>query len=99
MTRFAGPGYGARSDGSAAPNPSRRLGYLDWARGLAVLAMIETHGVNAWTVADDRDTPLFGASRVVGGFSPPLSLFASRLAASPVAETGTSQGASVGGGR
>jgi uncharacterized membrane protein len=93
MTGFAGPGY---VDGSGGPNPSRRLGYLDWARGLAVLAMIETHGFNAWTVADDRDTPLFGVSRVVGGFSAPLFLFVSGLAAALVAEKARSKGSSSG---
>jgi uncharacterized membrane protein len=51
-----------------------RRAYVDWARGLAVLIMIEAHAVDAWTRAADRSSPLFGYLLVLGGFAAPLFL-------------------------
>jgi uncharacterized membrane protein len=87
MTAFAGFGYAWPVTGSL-PLPERpsRLGYLDWARGLAVLLMIHTHGLFAWTAPDDRDTRLFGVTRLAGGFPAALFLFLAGLSAALVAE-------------
>jgi uncharacterized membrane protein len=52
-----------------------RRGYLDWLRGLAVLVMIEAHVLDSWTRLDHRDSGLFGASMILGGFGAPLFLF------------------------
>ena len=52
-----------------------RRGYLDWLRGLAVLVMIEAHLLDSWTRLDERASPLFAASMIVGGFGAPLFLF------------------------
>src|SRR3954470_9569592 len=51
-----------------------RLAYIDWARGLAVLLMIEAHTVDAWTRFDARYTPGFRNATVLGGFAAPLFL-------------------------
>jgi uncharacterized membrane protein len=53
----------------------RRYGYVDWARGLAVLIMIEAHVVDAWTRAADRQSTGFGYAMMLGGFAAPLFLF------------------------
>ena len=52
-----------------------RLAYLDWARGLAVLLMIEAHTLDAWTRLDVRRTIAFRDATVLGGFAAPLFLW------------------------
>src|SRR5260370_35056118 len=74
MTGFGSPGY-------AGPERASRLGYLDWARGLAVLLMINTHAFSAWTVPEDRATRLFGVARLFGGYPAPLFLFVAGVSA------------------
>jgi uncharacterized membrane protein len=54
---------------------SARLTYLDQARGLAVMLMIEAHTLDAWTRAADRSTVFFGVLRIVGGFAAPVFLW------------------------
>src|SRR5207302_8216688 len=63
-----------------------RLGYLDWARGLAVLVMIQTHALLAWTERADRSGPLFGLARLAGGYPAALFLFLAGLAAALLGE-------------
>ncbi|HEY0876535.1 MAG TPA: acyltransferase family protein [Vicinamibacterales bacterium] len=66
---------------TALPTTSaRRRGYLDWLRGLAVLVMIEAHILDSWTRLDERSTPQFGASMILGGFGAPLFLFLAGVA-------------------
>jgi uncharacterized membrane protein len=57
-----------------------RRAYIDWARALAVLIMIEAHVLDAWTRAADRNTPLFGYAAVLGGFAAPLFLWLAGVA-------------------
>ena len=64
-----------------------RHAYLDWARGVAVLIMIEAHVLDAWTQAEDRSRPLFGYAMILGGFGAPLFLFLAGLAAVLSAES------------
>jgi uncharacterized membrane protein len=85
MTGFATPGY-------AGPGRASRLGYLDWARGLAVLLMINTHAFSAWTAAEDRGTRLFGIARLFGGYPAPLFLFLAGVSAALVAEKERAKG-------
>ena len=85
MTGFASPGY-------AGPERPSRLGYLDWARGLAVLLMINTHAFSAWTVAEDRGTRLFWLARLCGGYPAPLFLFLAGVSAALVAERERAKG-------
>jgi len=53
---------------------NRRLPSIDWARGLAVLLMIEAHTFDAWTRAADRETLAFRDATILGGFAAPLFL-------------------------
>src|SRR5689334_20990431 len=57
----------------------RRL-YIDWARGIAVILMIEAHAIDAWTGASARRTPAFRDLVVLGGFAAPLFLWLAGLA-------------------
>jgi uncharacterized membrane protein len=59
-----------------------RRGYLDWLRGVAVLIMIEAHILDSWTRLDQRGTPYYGYSVILGGFGAPLFLFLAGVAVS-----------------
>lgn len=52
-----------------------RRGYLDWARGLAVLIMIQAHLLDSWTRLDARGSWQFVWAMIVAGFGAPLFLF------------------------
>jgi uncharacterized membrane protein len=52
-----------------------RRGYLDWARGVGVLLMIEAHVIDAWTRAADRHSWAYSWSLILGGFAAPVFLF------------------------
>jgi uncharacterized membrane protein len=52
-----------------------RRRYIDWARGLAVLVMIEAHTVDAWTRAASRSSSAFGNLLLLGGFAAPAFLW------------------------
>jgi len=62
---------------STAAQGSRRgrLAYLDWARGIAVLLMIEAHTLDAWTRLDVRRGDAFRDATVLGGFAAPFFLW------------------------
>ena len=53
---------------------SRRL-YIDWARGIAVLLMIQAHTFDAWTRPAVRATAAFRNVTILGGFAAPLFLW------------------------
>jgi uncharacterized membrane protein len=83
----------------ASQAASRRKGYLDWLRGLAVLVMITAHVLDSWTRYDARESPLFRVSMIVAGLGAPLFLFlagvsVSLSAAAKVRRTGDATGAS-----
>jgi uncharacterized membrane protein len=59
---------------SHSQGPSRRA-YIDWARGIAVLLMIEAHTFDAWTRVADRNTLGFRNASILGGFAAPLFLW------------------------
>jgi uncharacterized membrane protein len=52
-----------------------RRSYIDVARGVAVLLMIEAHTLDAWTRVRDRGTAAYGAGTVLGGFAAPMFLW------------------------
>jgi uncharacterized membrane protein len=52
-----------------------RRRYIDWARGIAVLIMIQAHTLDAWTRLTDRSSKTFGYLNVLGGFAAPLFLW------------------------
>ena len=61
---------------------SHRRAYVDWARGIAVLLMIEAHTSDAWTRLSPvvRRTSSFRDATVLGGFAAPLFLWLAGLA-------------------
>ena len=61
---------------------THRRAYVDWARGIAVLVMIEAHTVDAWTRLSPavRGTIPFRDATVLGGFAAPLFLWLAGLA-------------------
>ncbi len=61
---------------------THRRAYVDWARGIAVLVMIEAHTVDAWTRLGPgvRRTIAFRDATVLGGFAAPLFLWLAGLA-------------------
>ncbi len=64
-------------DSQNGPRPRRR--YVDWARGIAVLIMIEAHTLDAWTRPSDRSTYWFQRLTMLGGFAAPLFLWLAGL--------------------
>jgi uncharacterized membrane protein len=54
--------------------PSRLL-YLDWLRGVAVLAMVHAHILDSWTRDSDRTARLYYSLQWIGGVASPLFLF------------------------
>ena len=61
---------------------THRRAYVDWARGIAVLLMIEAHTFDAWTRLSPsvRRTIAFRDATVLGGFAAPLFLWLAGLA-------------------
>jgi uncharacterized membrane protein len=59
---------------------STRRRYIDWARALAILVMIEAHTLDAWTRISVRRTPAFRDAQIVGGFAAPLFLWLAGVA-------------------
>ena len=60
---------------SAVPASTRRLAYVDWMRGLAILIMIQAHALDSWTRPADRQTLAYAASAILAGFAAPMFLF------------------------
>jgi len=71
----------------ASPLHSRRR-YIDWARGIAVLIMIQAHALDAWTRHADRSSTSFGRLLVLGGFAAPMFLWLAGLGLVLSAERG-----------
>jgi uncharacterized membrane protein len=59
--------------------PSRRR-YVDLARALAILIMIEAHAVDSWTRPLDRSSIAFRNAQILGGFAAPLFLWLAGVA-------------------
>ena len=57
-----------------------RLLYLDWLRGVAVIAMVLAHVIDSWTREADRHREPFYTLFFVGGVASPLFLFLAGLA-------------------
>src|SRR5262249_36933105 len=52
-----------------------RRTYIDWARGIAVLLMIEAHTTDAWTRMASKATAGFRYETLLGGFAAPAFLW------------------------
>ncbi len=74
------------ADPPRTPEARKRLRYIDWARGVAVLVMIEAHTFDAWTRLPDRSSHAFKNLIFVGGFAAPLFLWLAGLAVALSAE-------------
>lgn len=74
------------------PGAVPRRVHIDWARGVAVLIMIQAHTLDAWTRPASRNTPLYGWLSVLGGFAAPLFLFLAGLSLVLAAERQLARG-------
>jgi uncharacterized membrane protein len=61
------------------PSRTTRRAYIDWARGLAVLVMIEAHAIDAWTRPADKGSAAYAVAVILGGFAAPLFLWLAGL--------------------
>ena len=52
-----------------------RRRYIDWARAVAVLVMIEAHTLDSWTLTSVRRSIAFRDAQILGGFAAPLFLW------------------------
>lgn len=59
----------------AVPDKSARLAYLDWARGLAALIMLQGHTFHSFVRNDLRDKGPYVLSQFAGGLAPAVFLF------------------------
>ena len=59
--------------------PSNRRTYIDWARGIAVLLMIEAHTMDSWTRPSDKSSVAYSVTVILGGFAAPLFLWLAGL--------------------
>src|SRR5258707_13033306 len=64
-----------RTSISLSSSLSPRRTYVDWARGLAVLLMIEAHTLDAWARTTARQGAAFRDLTVLGVFAAPLFLW------------------------
>jgi uncharacterized membrane protein len=70
----------AQTSGRSPLASGGRLAYIDCARGIAVLLMIEAHTVDAWTqLGAARHSTAFRNATVLGGFAAPLFLWLAGL--------------------
>jgi uncharacterized membrane protein len=59
---------------------AHRRPYVDWARAIAVLVMIEAHTTDAWTRLGVRRSVAFRDATILGGFAAPLFLWLAGVA-------------------
>jgi len=85
------------SDAGSRPpgTPRARLVYLDWARGIAVLLMIEAHTLDAWTRLDVRRTVAYRDATILGGFAAPFFLWLAGVGLAFAAARGDTPSAGV----
>jgi uncharacterized membrane protein len=70
----------------ALTNPKRRLGYIDWMRGLACLLMFQTHCYDSWLGGGARTGRFYMYSQLGGTFPAPLFLFLAGMSFALVTE-------------
>jgi uncharacterized membrane protein len=71
-----------------------RRKYIDWARALAILIMIEAHTLDAWTRVSERTSHAFRDLTILGGFAAPLFLWLAGIGVALSAERRVARGAS-----
>jgi uncharacterized membrane protein len=72
-----------------------RLLYLDWLRGIAVLAMVHAHTLDAWTRDADRNNQLYYSLQWMGGVASGLFLFLAGAATAMSAASKARQAGSI----
>jgi uncharacterized membrane protein len=71
---------------------SRRVEYVDWARGLAVYIMIQSHAYSSWLSPAAKQSRFWHRVELVAGYGAPLFLFLAGMALVLMAETRRVQG-------
>ncbi len=79
---------------TTAPRAESRAAYIDWARGLAVLLMIEAHTLDAWTRPSARHSTAFAYATMAAGFAAPLFLWLAGLSVPLAASSSLRRGQS-----
>jgi uncharacterized membrane protein len=74
VTIEAGAAAAAARIAPAPASASKRLPFLDWTRGLAVLIMIQCHVFNCFTSTGLREGGAYTLTQFVGGMAAPLFL-------------------------
>lgn len=74
---------------------SSRLLYLDWLRGIAVLAMVHAHTLDAWTREADRNNQIYYSLQWIGGVASALFLFLAGVATAMSAASRARQAGSI----
>lgn len=78
-----------------APTPTRREGYIDWMRGLAVVVMIFAHAVDSWARQDQRQSQAYFWFLVVAGMGAPMFLWLAGLSVPLAGHARMRRGASL----
>jgi uncharacterized membrane protein len=72
-----------------------RLAFIDVARGLAVILMLQTHAYDAWLRPELRETTFFQKSQLIGGLPAAFFLFLMGLSGALASEKARSRGAAA----
>lgn len=64
----------------------KRLAYIDWMRGLACVAMFQTHCYDSWLDGEAHKTPFFAWSQLAGTLPAPLFIFLAGISVALVTE-------------
>jgi uncharacterized membrane protein len=89
------PSHAAPPIGDAPERTSRRAGYIDWMRGLAVIVMVFAHAVDSWTRLDERKTQAYFWFLVIAGMGAPMFLWLAGLSVPLAAHARLRRGATV----
>ena len=74
---------------------TKRIAYIDWLRGLAVVVMFQTHCYDSWLGGAARDSGFFGLSQLGGTLPAPLFLFLAGISFALVTDKLRQKGASA----
>jgi uncharacterized membrane protein len=74
---------------------TKRIAYIDWLRGFAVVVMFQTHCYDSWLGGSARDSGLFRLSQLGGTLPAPLFLFLAGISFALVTDKLRQKGASA----
>src|SRR5579864_8397020 len=78
-----------------AEKTTKRIAYIDWLRGFAVVVMFQTHCYDSWLGGAARDSGFFGLSQLGGTLPAPLFLFLAGISFALVTDKLRQKGASA----